>query len=1097
MATRHERVVVALQDDLSAGMLKMAGATALLNRELNRLSGQSVTTSRGTAQMTRDIDGMGSAAKRTESQIDKLSGRVRILADVAAVLGPSLIPLGGVGLAGIAGLSAQLGFAAVAGGVLIGSLSGLGDALKAMTKAGVEPTAENMGKLSEEMGKLAPQTQDFVTQIYGVMPALKALREVGRGSMIPGLGEALVELEVILPKIAAIMDSVGSEMGDIIADVAGSFASDRWSDFFTFLEVETPTAIRNLSTIVGDLAHGMAELWMAFTPLNNDFSSWMVGVANSFDQWAAGLSQTQGFQEFIDYVRTSGPQVADTLAALGNAMVQIVQAAAPLGGPVLAGIEAFAKAIGAIADSDLGTPIMLAVGAMALLSRATAAYGAVAKMSFGGAALAPVQGFVSSLASVTTAQERATTAAGALNRRQTELRAGMATLGKSAALVGGLAVASTGAADGLGLTNTASLALMGAWGGAPGIAIGAGAGLLLDLKAAGDQSADAIEALNAAVHGTDLGALDAQIAAMEKSVADLTNTTSVADFFGDFMEGPGVAGRTDAEIAALKAAKAARVDLASTTEQVSRSTSYRDMLAAQTAALDHNVESMRMMREETLRAESAQLNYKSALLDAKDAIKENGKTLDTNTRAGIDNRSKLLGMAAAWNGLDGTIKGAAGAHRRAIDAFVAVAVQMGMGKKAARDYARSLYEIPERVETKIDIDTNPARGEIAKLRAELNNIPDETVAVRVVRGNVVTGSMGGPRYDNAYGNVFDRANMHQPEWATGKVMRVWNEPETQGESYIPHANDARRPRAKSLVEATAHKFGGEVAWYAGGGMRNGKGSGKVGSADERLAVLQAEQSIRELLKSLKADGKDKLGKNAREIAKVELEAARAQLKAAKAGLGQGGRDKASEAQLAAAGIQKDAAETAKQTAETERDRIKALRDSAVSSTMSNALGGGLDFSNLGAFDKSLTGQANNAEGFKQALAALTGMGLDGGLLEEVGKSGSLKFANQLQGAGPGGIDYYEGLYAQANTSAMGAGNIVGDTNYGAAQAAAQASFDQMSAQLAEHTRLLEKLNGTTAAAPAATGGFFGATLNSTTKRAAQKNSGRKSNAGKW
>ena len=46
-----------------------------------------------------------------------------------------------------------------------------------------------------------------------------------------------------------------------------------------------------------------------------------------------------------------------------------------------------------------------------------------------------------------------------------------------------------------------------------------------------------------------------------------------------------------------------------------------------------------------------------------------------------------------------------------------------------------------------------------------------------------------------------------PEFATAGPTRIWREEETQGESYIPHADDWRRPRAVSILEQTANLFG--------------------------------------------------------------------------------------------------------------------------------------------------------------------------------------------------------------------------------------------------------------------------------------------------
>src|SRR5205085_1949601 len=60
----------------------------------------------------------------------------------------------------------------------------------------------------------------------------------------------------------------------------------------------------------------------------------------------------------------------------------------------------------------------------------------------------------------------------------------------------------------------------------------------------------------------------------------------------------------------------------------------------------------------------------------------------------------------------------------------------------------------------------------------------------------------------------DVRNAHSAEMAPGGAWRLWAEPETGGESYIPHANDWRRPRAVALWEQTGRILG----QFAAGGV---------------------------------------------------------------------------------------------------------------------------------------------------------------------------------------------------------------------------------------------------------------------------------------
>ena len=71
------------------------------------------------------------------------------------------------------------------------------------------------------------------------------------------------------------------------------------------------------------------------------------------------------------------------------------------------------------------------------------------------------------------------------------------------------------------------------------------------------------------------------------------------------------------------------------------------------------------------------------------------------------------------------------------------------------------------------------------------------------------------------GGGLDLPNAHQPHIAPAGSWRVFGEPETQGEGYIPLANDGRRPRAKSIMETIADRFGGSIQWNATGGVSGG------------------------------------------------------------------------------------------------------------------------------------------------------------------------------------------------------------------------------------------------------------------------------------
>ena len=58
-------------------------------------------------------------------------------------------------------------------------------------------------------------------------------------------------------------------------------------------------------------------------------------VADGFDRWASSDRGREQMRGFLEYVEQNGPLVGDFLLSAADAMTQIVEAGAPLGGPTL------------------------------------------------------------------------------------------------------------------------------------------------------------------------------------------------------------------------------------------------------------------------------------------------------------------------------------------------------------------------------------------------------------------------------------------------------------------------------------------------------------------------------------------------------------------------------------------------------------------------------------------------------------------------------------------------------------------------------------------------------------------------------------------
>lgn len=733
MGVRVEKVVLSLEDNFTTTAAKAAAVTALLNRELKSVSGVSTTASGSSQSLGKEVD--------------RLSGRVRILVDAAAMLGPALVPIGAIAVPALTGLAAQFGFTAAAAGGMIVGLQGVGDALEAVNEARFAPTAANLAKAREQMEKISPAARDLVRQLADLNSVWGDLKDTASTALAPGLSEALDSLVERAPEAERILSEINSTMGEMLADGAESLASPRWDDFFDFIVTDAPPALRDMGTALGDIAHAMSELWMAFDPLNDGFSTWLVDSARGLDEWASGLAQTDGFAEFVDYIRVNGPRVAALAGAVAEAFLEIAEAAAPIGAATLPVLTKVAEVVSVIADSDLGTPLLMGAAAAAAYRRSTALIGPpVQKLTDD----LRTMGQVGVVAWGRSAQETERFNAAAARTRATAI--------KAAAGATALALASSGLADDVGLSNTAMLGLVGTMGGPWGIAAGTAVGSLMDIKAASDDLAQSVRELaDLEIETGNLREAREMVDALRGQVDDVTAvnvgslrgaaTAQLQAYQGAWATLTGTVGDAEDQLAESEA----EIDRVS--DAASQSSAQMALMSDKTRLASASAESLRLQfiaLTEALEGRSSMRAYEQAIDDVAKSLKENGRTLDINTEKGRANEAALdaiastsLEVAENLTGMD-RVEFMGRARRDFIDA----AEKLGMTRKQAQELADELGLLNQmNVKPNIDVNTTKAMTDIAALERRLNAISDEDVFINVRHRNVGGDTGMGPQND--------------------------------------------------------------------------------------------------------------------------------------------------------------------------------------------------------------------------------------------------------------------------------------------------------------------------------------------------------------
>lgn len=487
------------------------------------------------------------SASAFANRLDAADSRLAGIVQTALALTPALVPLGAAAIPAIAGLTTQLGFAGVAAGVTALAFNGMGTALTALEAYRLDPTAANLEKVKVALEELAPAGVEFALTLQRLRPQIQELQDLSAQGLFPGATEGLEDILTLAPQVERIVFTTATTLGDLLAEAGDNLADPRWEDFFNYLETSARPVLLDLGRTVGNLGEAFANTVMAFDPASMDFSAGLLDFSRDLAAATARMDESEGFQELLSYIEENGPRAVDTLGAVGGALLQLVEAAAPVGEVALPAIEAVADGIAAVADSSVGPLLIGTAAAVGVLGRSLALLKTVGLTGGNGQSflhsnyVAPSKGMVAAFRDVTAAStalreaetaraaaaQRAATAQSALipardrraavsdytaalaaqtdaekrlatatASRSTAIRDSAVSAGKGVAAVSGLLLATSDLGDKMGLSNTASLALMGTIAGPWGAAIGGGVGAVMDFAASNNDLESAMAAVN-------------------------------------------------------------------------------------------------------------------------------------------------------------------------------------------------------------------------------------------------------------------------------------------------------------------------------------------------------------------------------------------------------------------------------------------------------------------------------------------------------------------------------------------------------------------------------------------------------------------------
>ncbi|MFF9787203.1 phage tail protein [Streptomyces nigrescens] len=382
--------------DASRALRTLRGRTAAASHELGELRTQAIAAAAGlrtlnTAAGRTDgrLEALTSRSRTFRTELDELDGSVQRvggnlgglrgsigsvgassqnasngtqgLALAIGALGSAIIPVA----ASVVPLAATLGAAGASVGAfgiaLAGQVGALGEAAEAQKKYDEAvrdngPTskeaAEAQKALQAQLAAMPAPTREASAALSSLKGQYQSWSDSLAGDTMPVAVKGFQTLSAVIPKLTPMVKGASAQMDRLITITAGGIASDsfdslfdRFSDFANgSLKTVTDGFVHLLRVLSGDAPAGSKEL-----------------------------------KAFMEYARSVGPQVSESLKSLAKALLNIMTAAAQMGVSVLTVVEAVSKLVSAIPSGVLTAffQLALALKAVQLATRGLSAGSAV------------------------------------------------------------------------------------------------------------------------------------------------------------------------------------------------------------------------------------------------------------------------------------------------------------------------------------------------------------------------------------------------------------------------------------------------------------------------------------------------------------------------------------------------------------------------------------------------------------------------------------------------------------------------------------------------------------------------------------------------
>ncbi|AWI35743.1 phage related protein [Bacillus safensis FO-36b] len=262
---------------------------------------------------------------------------------VIGALGPMIGSATG-GLMGLVSAFSTAGTGAVAFGALavtsIGSVIKTGQDLdKLQAKLDDATNAKERAKIMEKIKvlqeSLGKEEKKALATLEDFKDNWQDIAKITQKPILKSFTNSLTTFKTVLNSLRPMFVNVANGAVTLTKNLDNAFKAKDMQNFIKWMNNNAGKAFVTFGNIAGNVMRTVMNLIVAFGPLGNDMAASMEKATASWAKWAAGLSSSQRFQDFVAYTRENGPKLLQVITNFSGALRRLFAAFGPMSADML------------------------------------------------------------------------------------------------------------------------------------------------------------------------------------------------------------------------------------------------------------------------------------------------------------------------------------------------------------------------------------------------------------------------------------------------------------------------------------------------------------------------------------------------------------------------------------------------------------------------------------------------------------------------------------------------------------------------------------------------------------------------------------------